>query len=165
MTSIDYSIPNVGPVTIPLYPPADDVYSLLLDAGEINRLERLKHIGALEYAFPGIAHTRWDYTVSMLYVVTRLRRLVTNSAFALGAGNFSSMAAALQCLALLSNIGHLPGTYGVEKGVARFLLSNNRQSPSNCLFRSVLGRQTRAVKKIIDGANKYLQDNDYLAGC
>ena len=38
MSEISYSIQNVGPIHIPLYPPADEVYSLLNDAGETHRL-------------------------------------------------------------------------------------------------------------------------------
>lgn len=163
MVTISYSVPHIGPVDIPLYSPADEVYSLLNSAGEIARLEHLNHIGALSYVFPGISHTRWDYTVSMLYVVTRLRKLVTSSEFSLGEATFSSMAAALQCLALLSNIGHLPGTYCVEKGVARFLLGRSRASPSNCLFEDTLGADLSKIDQVVDGANGYLRENDYLA--
>lgn len=136
---------------------------MLDSVGEIARLERLNHIGALSYTFPGISHTRWDYTVSMLYVVTRLRKLVTGSEFSLGEAKFSSMAAALQCLALLSNIGHLPGTYCVEKGIARFLLGRNRASPSDCLFEIALGADLSTIGQVVEGANGYLRENDYLA--
>jgi hypothetical protein len=163
MPEIAYSVPQVGPVNIQLYPPADEVYALLEAVGEISRLTGLKHIGALDYAFPGVSHSRWDYTVSMLYVVTRLRRLVTNSQFVMGAKTFSSMTAALQCLALLSNVGHLPGTYCAEKGVARFLLGRNEGSPLDCLFEAAMDNDLGVIRQLIEGANELLKKKDYLA--
>lgn len=39
---IHYTIPNVGPVRMPLYEPADQVYEILRKAGEDERLTRLK---------------------------------------------------------------------------------------------------------------------------
>jgi hypothetical protein len=99
----------------------------------------------------------------MLYVVTRLRRLVTNSRFSLGAADFSSMAAALQCLALLSNIGHLPGTYCAEKGVARFLLGRSKDAPIDCLFEANFGGDLAAIRPTVEAANSFLRENDYLA--
>lgn len=164
MRKLFYTIPNRGPVSIPLYPPADQVYDLLRDAGEIRRLAKLEHVGALTYAYPGVSHTRWDYTVSMLYVVMRLRRLVTNSSFSLGSAGFSSVPAALQCLALLANIGHLPGVYCVEKGVTQFLSRHNKDDPLLLLFRTARGMQLgRTVyNKALQTANELLRHHDYL---
>jgi hypothetical protein len=161
MTHIDYLVPNVGSVAVPLYPPADELYEHLVAANEIERLKKLKHIGSLELVFPGVSHSRWDYTVSMLYVITRLRRLMANSRFAWGQGEFSSMAAALQCLALLSNVGHLPGTFCVEKGATRFLLRLNRASPTNGLF-AAAGIEPDLVPQIVNCANQLLREDDYL---
>jgi len=153
MTSISYSIPYAGHVEIPLYPPADTVHEILRTSGEINRLSRLRHIGALEIVYPGVSHSRWDYTVSILHAVTRLRRAVSNSAFSIGAAQFSSIPAALQCLALLANIGHLPGTYAVEKGVARFLLAQDPKAPLSPLFtRRSTSRRNREIASAADEA-------------
>jgi hypothetical protein len=73
------------------------------------------------------------------------------------------MAAALQCLALMSNIGHLPGTYCVEKGVARFLLGRGANSPSNCLFEATFEDDPAAIRQTVEAANHLLREDDYLA--
>jgi len=106
----------------------------------------------------------------MLYVVTRLRRLITNSHFSLGSARFSSTAAALQCLALLTNIGHLPGIYGVEKGVTRFLFSKNLDEPLRLLFdaarQDLRNRGDRArvryCGQVSQAANALLNEKNYL---
>ncbi len=94
---------------------------------EINRLKKLNHLGVIHNVFPGIRHTRWDYTITMLYLIQQLRE--TNIE---GLSSDKRMGEIritgrdmMQLLALSANIGHLPGTFSVEKGLMRFLLHNN----------------------------------------
>jgi len=57
-----YTIPKVGRVQVTLYPPAGSLYRFLEKSGEVDRLKKLKHLGGLEYAFPGSKATRQGAT-------------------------------------------------------------------------------------------------------
>lgn len=155
-----YTLPHLGVVSFQLYPPADEVYDLLDSNNEIKRLKKLQHTGVLSLALPGVYRSRWDYTVSMLYFAHRLSGEGLNSGFMLGGVRFTSMKSALQTLALLWNIGHLPGTFAVEKGVARYLYDLSPDRPATTL----LWPQPAGVDVTIlqDAANDALRVRDYL---
>lgn len=128
-------IPHIGVKEITLYSPADKIYKWLSGMNEINRLNKLRHLGSLSNsALPGVRHARWDYTCAMLYYSTEINQLdgmKTN--FSIEGIEFSSPVAALQCLSLLWNIGHLPGTFSVEKGLYRYLCDVDAKRPAKYL--------------------------------
>ena len=157
---IEHVIPHLGPTIIPLYPPADKLYSLLLKCNETERLKALLHLGALSEALPGARHARWDYTVSLLYYAQALKLRGMNSAFTLGRAEFSSAQAALQTIALCWNIGHLPGTFLVEKGVYRWLHETGRKNPANEL--KWPKNKKNNIPHIRKQANRFLREQDYL---
>lgn len=72
MLTLKHTVPNIGLVRFPLCPPADDLFALLQGKREVSRLKQLRHVGVLESALPGISRSRWDFTVSMLYVASRI---------------------------------------------------------------------------------------------
>ena len=158
--TISHVIPQIGFTTIPLYSPADKVYKKLKNK-EIYRLNSLRHLGVLSHAFPGTRQARWDYTVSILYYVMKLKVRGMNSSFRISNTEFSSAQAALQTIALIWNIGHLPGTFAVEKGVYRFLYSNNNEAPASVL--EWPHREFQGVDIIIKEANRFLKQYDFLA--
>jgi len=121
---LEYSFANIGPVRIHLYSSAASFYRILEQQKEIERLRNLMHLGTLEMIFPGARHTRWDYTLLQLHLANCL--------------NFPSMTSErkfcdiqttgrelLQILILASNIGHLPGTFAVERGVLHALFAKD----------------------------------------
>lgn len=127
MTVVIHSIPTIGTVQIRLDGYPEQLYKLMNRLGEIDRLKKLHHLGVLQYAFPGMKHTRWDYTLTSLYLLqlfseARYAGLSPNVKMS---GVLLSGRDMLQILALLSNIGHLPGTFAVEKGVLHCLISHN----------------------------------------
>lgn len=161
---VAHTIPNIGPVEVPLFEPADSLYEAMRDCGEVERLQGLRHLGVLEQVFPGVTHSRWDYTVSMLYVVSHDRSPGMKTSIRLGELRFSSAIAATQCAVLLSNIGHLPGTFAVEKGVARYLCHNDPRNPLEVLpwadVAQVLGYSTVVDAK--RACTEYFLASDYL---
>jgi hypothetical protein len=162
MTSfIRHVIPQIGVQDLPLYPPADSVFERLKKSGENWRLSSIKHLGALSIAFPGTRQARWDYTLAMLYYSANMRVANMNSPFSIGRVHFSSQIAALQTLSLLWNIGHLPGTFSVEKGVYRYLYDRNPSAPAATLIWPHSGEP--AVQDYIRAANALLRSRDYLA--
>lgn len=161
--TLKHTIPNIGLVRFPVYPPADELVALLQATGEMSRLKQLKHVGALESALPGITHSRWDYVMSMLYVASRIEVPGGNSKFKVGSAEFSSAIAAVQCAALLSNIGHLPGTFAVEKGVARYLWDINRERPLEELRKllEMTEPSYSALDSLREPVRDYLWASDY----
>jgi len=158
--SFKHVIPHVGPTEIHLYAPGDGVYRLLDKCKEISRLKGLRHLGALSHALPGARHARWDYTVALLYYAQSLDLPGMKSAFNLGGVRFSSAQAALQTIALCWNIGHLPGTFPVEKGVYRWLHDTNKNNPANELeWPNAHNSQLQHVR---EEANRLLREQDYL---
>ena len=69
---ISYMLPTIGSIRIELRDQSAELYEFLREQGETVRLTGLKHLGVLQQHFPGILHTRWDYTVAMLYVIEQL---------------------------------------------------------------------------------------------
>lgn len=161
MTTIRHAIPGIGLREIRLFPPADNIYRYLQASGELDRLRRLKHTGAIERALPGIPHSRYDYVASMLFVAQRSRMPSTAARAAFGGVTFSSIAAAIQTLALLCNAGHLPGTFGVEKGVMQWLLERHPDSPSCALPWISKYLDPRFAKELHWDIDDYLWAKDY----
>jgi len=161
---IKQTIPNVGLVEVDLYPPADELYAYMLSQGEVARLQALTHIGLLKTVFPGVPHSRWDYTVSMLYVIAHDCSPGMTTSIRHGGVAFSSVNAAAQCAALLSNIGHLPGTFAVEKGVARYLWEQNPEDPLGLFpWEQLTGVLGDRVTEIKGSCTSHFLGLDYLA--
>lgn len=158
---VEHSIPQLGHVRLQLYPPADALYRRLHKIREISRLNRLRHLGAIDRAFPGIRHARWDYTVAMLYYANRLRVPGMNSKFKIERVQFSSAISALQSAALIWNVGHLPGTFGVEKAVYRFITTRQPLRPSACL--ALDGIEQERASDISRLSDAFMDRQDYLA--
>jgi hypothetical protein len=158
---IAHMLPIVGHVELLLYPPADRIHSVLLSHQERRRLDQLRHLGSFTHAFPGTRHMRWDYTVAMLYYASLIKGAGANSSFRIGSMEYSSLTSALQCCCLVWNIGHLPGTFAVEKGVYQYLHSQNASKPASSLLWP--GEDNPRVQKIAEQANALLRDDDYLA--
>jgi len=117
-----YSIPLIGSVEIELKDYPQKFYYFLKRKGEIKRLERLDHLGVLHNVFAEIRHTRWDYTITMLYLIQQFSESKMEGLSASKRINGLKLSGRdmMQLLALAANIGHLPGTFGVEKGVMRY---------------------------------------------
>lgn len=157
MERINHILPHVGQIELWLYSPADIIFEILKQEGEIDRLDKLLHLGAFSYVIPGSRYTRWDYTVALLYYIENLNLEGFSNNFNFNGINFSSSKAALQTIALCWNIGHIPGTYYVEKGIYRFLYKKFQDRPCNELFWPNINN----ISDIINKANQFLIRMDY----
>jgi hypothetical protein len=143
-----------------VYAPADVLLRSLDKFGEIDRLRRLRHTGALELVLPGIPHSRWDYVASMLFSAWRLDLESPTTTTKFGDTSFSSMRAIIQCAALLSSMGHLPGTFSTEKGLTQWLFKESSESPTSLLpWPEHL--EPRERKQLIEQADEFLARTDY----
>lgn len=118
---VKHVIPQLGLQTVEFYQPADFIHRRLSEHDEVDRLSRLLHLGALSRAFPGTRQARWDYTMAMAHYAQTFKVAGLNRRLSFRNTNFSSVNAALQTMALIWNVGHLPGTFAVEKGLLRHL--------------------------------------------
>jgi len=121
--TIQYYFPVLGEVKIELKGYPAKFYKFLGENGEIERLMKLKHLGILSYLFPGIEHTRYEYTLLNLYLTHKLN-LSDHADKEIG--NLSvSKREFLDLLILSANIGHIYGTFAVEKATLFYLWENN----------------------------------------
>ncbi len=158
---IEHVVPQFGYREIPLRPPADALYKLLEEVKEVNRLKGLRHLGSVARAMNGVNHYRWDYTAALLLYGDELKLPGFNARFRIGDTSFSSTNAALQSLALIWNVGHLPGTYSVEKGLFRAMVARSPSAPAEELG---WPRDDEAgVRRIIARSNEILLKNDSVA--
>lgn len=157
---LEHVLPQIGPVSIELYEPADHIYQLLREQKEVNRLGQLRQLGALSITFEGARLARWDYTLALLYYSSKLRLKNFNSKYRIGRVRFSSTLSALQCASLIWNLGHIPGTFSTEKGVYRFLFNRDPDNPVGDLAWPFTGNAD--VESIKEKATKYVLSEDYL---
>jgi len=129
-----YSIPVMSSLKIELNKYPEMFYRILKKKGEISRLQKLKHLGVLQNVFMEMQHTRWDYTVTMLYLIQQLgeAKIEGLSAKKKIEGLCLSGRDMMQLLALVTNIGHLPGTFAVEKGTMRYLVTHGDIAKELC---------------------------------
>ena len=155
--NITHTIPLVGLRNISIYEPANKILELLVNAHEIERQNSLIHLGALVHSFPGARHVRWDYTTAMLYYTNILNFVGAKSETKIEGITFSSLISVLQSLILVWNIGHVPGTFSVEKGIFKFLFSNNQTEPASLL--NWPDSNKAEVKNIITPISVYLKSD------
>ncbi len=156
------AIPYVGITELHLYSPATKIYNWLRNEKEYNRLNSLRHLGTLSVTFQGARHYRWDYTNVMLYYCNQLDSLPKMKAeFNIEGIQFTSVISALQSIALLWNIGHLPGTFSIEKGVYRYLFEVNSKYPISGLTWPEIDGEYK--DRIINSSNEILLHDDYLS--
>ncbi len=157
----EHIVPQIGTAKIQLFPPSYDIYNHLLKNKEVFRLNKLRHLGALSnIALNGARLARWDYTVALLYYSEQFDIPTFKSKFNIGRVEFSSTIAALQCASLIWNIGHLPGTFSVEKGVCRNLIRRNSKEPAS--FLKWPFEDNREVNRIKLESSKLLIRDDYF---
>lgn len=158
---INHVLPQLGPVSVRLYEPAENIYQLLERKNEIYRLNCLRHLGALTLALPGARLYRWDYTAALLFFSGHLDPPKFKTKIKIGKIEFSSVKAALQCASLIWNIGHLPGTYAVEKGVCRYLLEKSEKNPAKSLQWKF--KTNPLVRHAISKSNELIVAQDYVS--
>jgi len=127
---LSYYIPLLGLVKIKLKGIPEEFYYFLENRGEIKRLKRLEHLGVLQDVFTGMHHTRWDYTITMLYLTQQFSESKVEGLSTEKKINDLKLSGRdmIQLLVLTTNIGHLPGTFAVEKGVMRYLIDHTYEA-------------------------------------
>jgi len=123
---IRHEISNIGRVDISLYGEAKFFYENLEQNGVIRNLKKMNHLGFISKVHPGNNHKKWDYICLQLLILQKLKHSIFNSGLSHQIKELDGISKLefMQCVILLSNIGHLHGTLASEKGLLNFLLKN-----------------------------------------
>jgi hypothetical protein len=156
--TIRYHIPSVGTISARLHAESRELFAFLEGTGEISRLRRLDHLGAVRLAYDGAHHSRWEYIATVLALVdragtihrTQLHSEVRSSGVVLA----SSGEELLKSWALLLNVGHLHWTFAAERILLQELW---RSRGARLRFRQSLPARFQA------GAEAVLRDGDYYS--
>lgn len=145
-----YNLPGYGLVEYQLYPHAQKVFDLLEGRGHVERLRNTDHLGTLRDIFPGAHHTRYEYVIAQLALITELCSASEgpekDEEFQVGGrmrefdeltavGEAPSRGDVLQTLVMAANIGHLPSTFAGERAL---LLHLKEDSNAHRSFRKGL---------------------------
>ncbi len=132
---LEYQLPNLGLLKISLYPYAKKALDIIRGSNFLSILKRNPQLGTVRIAHEGAHHTRWEYVLVQLYIITKLSEKTDDIQNKLeGLSNNDpiidnlriSGADLLQLWALLLNIGHLYGTFANERGLLYQLKDNRR---------------------------------------
>lgn len=136
---IKYNLSGHGQLTINLYPYAEKLFSVLIEHNYDAKFNQTNQLGALKRVLPGAHYTRYEYILLQWYLIHELKQRDINS----GLGSNSSALKTLetdelkaeglkgltggdllQCLVLLTNMGHFPDTFSASRVWLRMLKNN-----------------------------------------
>lgn len=129
-TIVRYHLPAIGAIQSELYGTAHDIYNFLVGRKEIERFKELDHLGVIRDVFEGAHHSRWEYIVLIMRLIEVAKKVkelhLTTSTTIMSDGAATPIVKAelLKCWALLSNIGHLPGTFACEHALLALVKRN-----------------------------------------
>jgi len=148
-----YNLPGFGYMKIRLFPSARIVFQFLEQYGHVSGLRQIDQLGPIRDILPGAHHTRYEYLMAQLALITALCELkgplptgmsLSHDRESFGriraVGKTPSNGEILQVLALLGNIGHLPTTFSGERALLKHLRDNRASRRS---FRSGLSEEDR----------------------
>lgn len=151
---LPYNLPGYGFANCYLIGQAIELMDLLESNGIIEKMQNTCQLGTMKYVYPGAHHTRYEYIFTQLMLISNIassdnRRNVELSL----SSNLSeyeqldynlSGSALMQCLAILSNIGHMYDTFTSAKIFMRLLKdSKKNKSPIYSIYRRNLPVEIR----------------------
>ncbi len=161
-----YNLPGFGLMRVGMFPYVKKVYEFLEGYGHISRLREVHQLGGLRDVFPGAHHTRYEYVMAQLAIITELCHLkghlpadITLSANINRFGRLPgidkdpSCGDVLMILVLLTNIGHFPSTFSGERAFVSQIKKNNNLKRT---FRSGLPKELKPeFDQFLDNSNTY----------
>lgn len=125
MKKIEYTLPILGFAEVPLYGEAEEIYQFLEDHDQIARLNNLNQLGIISNVIQTAHHPKFEYTFLLLYLIEKIKDL--KGLYPLNRDVVRDITGTelLKIWALLLPIGHMPGTFPVEKAILRYLFENS----------------------------------------
>ena len=134
-----YNLPGFGLIRVHLFDSARQVFDFYDSYGHLRELREIKQLGTLTEVLPGAHHTRYEYLMAQLALITELCYLTGQLPAGLsmtrsrpsfgtipGISAPPSNAEILMVLALLTNIGHVPTTFAGERALLKHLRDDSK---------------------------------------
>ena len=127
-----FHIPLLGIVSATLHNESAQIYQWLRETGEVDRLKRLDHLGAVRLAWEGAHHPRWEYIAFILALVDRCKCClpevhIGSEVKIADSLRISSGSELLKSWTLLLNVGHLEWTFFSERALLLELWAKNKR--------------------------------------
>ncbi|ENH95682.1 hypothetical protein J416_14782 [Gracilibacillus halophilus YIM-C55.5] len=162
---ISYNISGQGILRTFMYPHTIKVYNFLSKYNYSSKFHSTKQLGALQYLLKGAHHTRYEYIFLQWTLIDQIK----NNAKGIGLNSninnceglkLESMdetptpAELLQCLAVLTNIGHFPDTFATSKLWMHMIQKNIRELKTG-IKKGLLKNERVLLDEIIKNNNYY----------
>ena len=129
---LTYNLPGYGFANCYLIGQAIDLLEIFETTGIVEKMQNTCQLGTMKYVYPGAHHTRYEYVFTQLMLISNVasiedeRRnvelsLSSNLKEYSALGHDLSGSALMQCLAILSNAGHMYDTFTADKILLRLL--------------------------------------------
>lgn len=163
---LPYNLPGYGFANCYLFGQAVELMDLFESAGLIKKMQNTCQLGTMKYVYPGAHHTRYEYVFTQLMLISNIltsnKQCNVELSLSANLSEYESLdyalsgGALMQCLAILSNVGHMYDTFTSSKIFMRTL----RESKENkTLLYTVYRRNLpTAIKKKFD---EYLYIGNY----
>lgn len=137
---LEYNLPGYGFANCSLFDTAGAFVDLLDKHGLIEKSKNTCQLGTMKYVFPGAHHTRYEYIFTQLMLISNITiskgKVQRNVELSLGSklkefknqGFIATGGDIMQCLAILSNTGHMYDTFTSSKILTRILQESREQN-------------------------------------
>lgn len=165
---ISYNLPGYGFASCYLLGQAIDLMDMLEDAGILEKMKNTCQLGTMKYIYPGAHHTRYEYVFTQLMLISNVVSS-ENPQYTVDFARTSNLSeyeelkcqisggAVMQCLAILSNIGHMYDTFTSAKMVMKLLIeSRDHKTSFYKVYRRNLPRNVwKKLDYVLDSGNFY----------
>lgn len=166
LKEISYNLPGYGFANCYLFGQAIDVMDMLEEFDVVEKMQNTCQLGTMKYVYLGAHHTRYEYVFTQLMLISNIsssnkhRNIEISLSSNLAEYEFLncklSGTALMQCLAILSNAGHMYDTFTSSRILLR-LLTESKKEKSN--FYSVYKRNLpTSIRKKLD---ELLEEGNY----
>lgn len=168
-----YNLPGFGIIRVRLYDYPQFVFDFLDNYEHLKYLQNLDQLGPIRQILPGAHHTRYEYLMAQLAIITELCHLRGQQPPGLSLQSdrrtfgvlptlerYPTNGEILMILAFLGNIGHLHSTFSGERALIQYL--RDHAQPRRA-FNAGLPAEDRADFARAIELNKLYQFNYFIA--
>lgn len=165
---IKYNLPGHGFTNCYLFEKAAELIDIFTEKGLIEKMKNTYQLGTMKYVYPGAHHTRYEYVFTQLLLISNLttykRNAERNVDISIGSNlkeykEFGKVSGAdvMQCLALLSNAGHMYDTFTASRILLKLLQKSKIENTNFYkIYKKNLPRQAiSAFDEILNKSNYY----------
>lgn len=134
---LSYNLPGYGFANCYLIGQAVDLMDVLEENKIVEKMKNTCQLGTMKYVYPGAHHTRYEYVFTQLMLISNIASSKTHRNIELSLssslaeykakGYELSGSALMQCLAILSNAGHMYDTFTASRIILRLLNESKRE--------------------------------------